>query len=113
MNEEPPSKEAVEAALDYASNNHGVDAISADVLRILWANAKLDCTGSMSGYALTAARILAAEVERLQAAIQRAEDAEKQLLEVAQIVHENSHPQQLRARLFNLLMRHMPDGPND
>lgn len=63
------------------------------------------------GYALTAARILAAEVERLRAAIQRAEDAEKQLLEVAQIVHENSHPQQLRARLFNLLMRHMPDCP--
>ena len=80
-----------------------------DVVLILAARMQGDCIGTSFGYFLTAARILAAEVERLRAAIQRAEDAEKQLLEVAQIVHENSHPQQLRARLFHLLMRHMPN----
>ena len=61
-----PTPEAVEAAIAYASINHRVDAISEDVQRILWANVQADCTGYSSAYALTAARILAAEVERLR-----------------------------------------------
>lgn len=55
-----PSDEAVEAARLYSTMNYKTGAISEAVQRILWANAKPDCVGYMSVYAITAARILAA-----------------------------------------------------
>lgn len=74
MTTQSSSNEAVEAAIAYSSINHKVDAMPEDVQRILWANVKPDCTGYSSAYALTAARILTAEVERLRARVAELEE---------------------------------------
>jgi hypothetical protein len=55
-------------------------------------------------------RQLDSESEAKRAAIQRAEEAEQLLTEVAAVVHENRDPKRIRARLFRLLAKKPTPG---